>query len=128
MKQLNEVTLIGNLTRAPEARVTPNGNPASKITIATNRTYTNSEGQEVTETQFIPCEIYGANADFVNRYMTTGRYVYFRGRLQISSYEKNGETRYFTSVVGRLDPLDKKPESVPAEQPAPEEEQEYIPF
>lgn len=122
----NEVTLIGRLVADPEARTTPSGNQASKLRVATNRYYTNSAGEKVEEVEYHTVDVYGGNAEFCNRYLRKGRFVHVSGRIKTTEYEQDGTRKWYTSIIGRVDPLDPKPQD--ASEPLYNERSEEIPF
>jgi single-strand DNA-binding protein len=93
---VNEVTLLGNLTRDPEVKHTPKGDAILKITIATNRSYKqNDEWKEVAE--FHNVEKWGAEK--LAEYLRKGSKVYIKGRLQTDQFEKDGVKTYYTKIV-----------------------------
>jgi single-strand DNA-binding protein len=98
---LNKVMLIGNLGRDPEVRTTPSGQPVANFTLATNRRWTDREGnrQEQTEWHRIVC--WGKQAEIAGQYLRKGKQVFVEGRLQTRSWEdrKSGEKRSTTEVV-----------------------------
>ena len=102
MKSLNQVTLLGNLTRDPELRYTPNGNPVIGFSIATNRQWTNKETQEKQEfVDYHDIVFWGKAAEIISQYIRKGSKILVQGRLQTRSWEgKDGIKRYKTEIVG----------------------------
>lgn len=95
---LNRVILIGNLTRDPELRYTPNGVAVTTFTLAVNRPYTNQSGER--EADFINVVAWRQLADLCANYLRKGRQAAVEGRLQTRSYEnKEGRKVYVTEVV-----------------------------
>ncbi len=98
---LNKVMLIGNLGRDPEVRTTPSGQPVANFTLATNRRWTDREGnrQEQTEWHRIVC--WGKQAEIAGQYLRKGKQIYVEGRLQTRSWEdrNSGEKRHTTEIV-----------------------------
>lgn len=98
---LNKVMLIGNLGRDPEVRTTPSGQPVANFTLATNRRWTDREGnrQEQTEWHRIVC--WGKQAEIAGQYLRKGKQIFVEGRLQTRSWEdrNSGEKRHTTEVV-----------------------------
>jgi single-strand DNA-binding protein len=98
---LNKVMLIGNLGRDPEVRTTPSGQPVANFTLATNRRWTDREGnrQEQTEWHRIVC--WGKQAEIAGQYLRKGKQVFVEGRLQTRSWEdrNSGEKRTTTEIV-----------------------------
>lgn len=107
---MNHVTLIGRLTRDPELRYTPNGVAVCKFTLAVDRAFSKEK-----ETDFIPIVVWQKLAEACGNNLGKGRLVAVSGRLQIRTYEKDGQKRYITEVVaGEVKFLDyKKGESKP---------------
>jgi len=92
------VILIGNLTRDPELRYTPDGTPVASFTLAVNRPFTNQQGER--ETDFIPIVIWRKQAERCSEYLAKGSQVAVEGRLQIRSYEdKDGIRRKVAEVI-----------------------------
>ena len=101
MKGLNKVQLIGNLGKDPEIRYTSEGKQVAKFSMATNRTFKNKEGESIDDTQWFNIEAWSGLAKVVEEHLTQGDRVYIEGRLKTESYEKDGETKYFTKVVAK---------------------------
>ena len=101
MKGLNKVQLIGNLGRDPEIRHTLEGKQVAKFTMAANRTFKNKEGESIDDTQWFNIEAWSGLAKVVEEHLTQGDRVYIEGRLKTESYDKDGETKYFTKVVAQ---------------------------
>ena len=99
MASLNKVFLIGNLTRDPELRYTPNGKAVVNFGIAVNRRFTDSSGEKREETCFVRVVVFGKQAESCNQYLTKGRLVFVEGRLQYRSWETNGEKRSSLDVI-----------------------------
>ena len=97
---LNKVHIIGNLANDPETRHTPSGHIVTKIVVATNRSWKNSNGEKQEETEFHNIVVWGRLAEICQQYLRKGAKVYFEGRLKTRSWEDpNGNKRYFTDVV-----------------------------
>lgn len=105
---MNNVVLIGRLTKDPETRFIPTtGTQVSTFTLAIDRDYKNRDGSITTD--FIPVELIGNSAEFVSNYITKGRLVAIQGSIRVDRYEKDGEKRSFAKVAGRrIEALDKK--------------------
>ncbi len=99
MKGLNKVQLIGNLGKDPEIRFTPEGKQVATFSMAVNRTFKNKEGESIDDTQWFNIEAWTGLAKVVEDHLKTGDRIYIEGRLKTESYEKDGETKYFTKVV-----------------------------
>ena len=101
---LNKVMLIGRLTRDPEMRYTPSGQPVTSFSIATNRYGggTDGERKEFTDYHNIVAWNIGKRtlAELVAQYTKKGSMVYVEGRLQTRSWEgQDGQKRRTTEVV-----------------------------
>ncbi len=101
MKGLNKVQLIGNLGKDPEIRYTPEGKQVAKFSMAANRTFKNKEGESIDDTQWFNIEAWSGLAKVIEEHLTQGDRIYIEGRLKTESYEKDGETKYFTKVVAQ---------------------------
>ncbi len=95
----NRVELIGNLTRDPELRYTPNGAAVCTFGLATNRTYV-SEGEKKEEVDFHRLVAWNKLAELCNQLLKKGMKVFISGRLQTRSWEgQDGQTRQVTEIV-----------------------------
>ena len=116
---MNNVVLVGRLTKDPELRYIPgSGTPVATFTLAIDRDYKNRDGSVTTD--FIPVEIMGKPAEFCANYVTKGRLVGVQGSIRVDRYETpNGEKRTFTKVSGRniqaLESKNTAPSAVPSE-------------
>lgn len=96
----NTVRLIGNLGFDPEVREIAKGRKVARISVATNETYTNSEGEKVTDTQWHTVVAWGRTADMVQRLLRKGSPIALEGRLVHRSYTgKEGIKRFVTEIV-----------------------------
>ena len=121
----NKVFLIGNLTRDPELRYTPSGIPVVRFTVAVNRPSAKSEGNEV---DFINVVAWRRLAEICGEYLKKGKPVSIEGRLQIRSYEKNGEKRTIAEVIADgMQMLGRKDESVSRQSTSPTSQNEQAP-
>jgi single-strand DNA-binding protein len=88
MASVNKVMLLGNLTRDPELRYTPQGAAVCDFALALNRSYTNKQsGQRVDEVTFIDVVAWGRTAETCAEYLKKGRQVFVEGRLQQDRWE-----------------------------------------
>ena len=95
----NRVELIGNLTRDPELRYTPNGAAVCTFGIATNRTYV-TEGERKEEVDFHRLVAWNKLAELCNQLLKKGNKVFISGRLQTRSWEaQDGTQRQTTEIV-----------------------------
>lgn len=99
---VNKVTLIGNLGDEPDLRQTQAGTSVCNMSLATNESYTDSDGNEVQNTEWHDVVAWGRLGEVCNEYLSKGSQVYFEGSLQTRSWEDNdGNTRYSTEVKAR---------------------------
>ena len=91
---MNKISVIGNVGNDPEMRYTPNGNPVTSFNVATNRRWTNAEGEQQEETEWFRVNAWNRLAETCNQYVTKGMKVYVDGRLSSSPYvSRDGEPR-----------------------------------
>ena len=99
-RSLNKVQVIGNLTRDPELRYTPQGTPVSTIGIATNRSWVDSSGQRQEETEFHRVVAWSKLAELCSQLLFKSRKVFVEGRLQTRRWTaQDGTERQTTEVV-----------------------------
>jgi single-strand DNA-binding protein len=98
-RSLNQVTLMGNLTRDPELRQTPNGQNVCSFSLALNRSYKDASGEWQEATDFIDIVAWGPLAERVSQYLTKGRRCLVQGRLQSRSWEQDGQKRNKVEVL-----------------------------
>lgn len=133
-RSLNKVQLIGNLTRDPELRYTSNGTPVCTLGIATNRNWTDSNGQKQEETEFHRVVAWSKLAELCSQLLFKGRKIFVEGRLQTRRWNSSeGDERQTTEVViddmiildnrrkddGYKDSTDLGLKDEPADEPAP---------
>lgn len=95
---LNQVVIMGRLTRDPELRRTGSGTAVASFTLAVDRDFKGQDGERGTD--FIDCVAWRNTAEFISKYFAKGRMMVAVGRLQKRDYEnKDGEKRYVTEVV-----------------------------
>ena len=132
---MNTITLLGRLTKNPEARYTSTGKAVTLFTLAVNRPYTNTDGQR--EADFINCQAWGKTAEVVGNHVSKGDRLLVEGRLQIRGYtDKEGVKRYATEVVAnRVEFIEQKKDSNVKTEASPMDdfvsvdfEQDSIPF
>lgn len=98
-RSFNQVTLMGNLTRDPELRQTPNGQNVCSFSLALNRSYKGSDGNWQEATDYIDIVAWGPLGERVSQYLTKGRPCLVSGRLQSRSWEQDGQKRSKVEVV-----------------------------
>ena len=96
----NKVQLIGNLGNNPEIITLESGKKLAKISIATNETYKNAQGEKVTDTQWHNVVAWNKTAEIIEKYLQKGSEVAVEGKLTSRSYEdKDGTKKYITEIV-----------------------------
>ena len=100
-RSFNQVTLMGNLTRDPELRQTPNGQNVCSFSLALNRSYKGSDGNWQEATDYIDVVAWGPLGERVAQYLTKGRPCLVSGRLQSRSWEQEGQKRSKVEVVAQ---------------------------
>src|SRR4029078_951795 len=98
-RSFNQVVLMGNLTRDPELRTTPNGQSVCSFSLALNRSYKSKEGNWQEATDYIDITAWGPLGERVAQYLTKGRPALVSGRLQSRSWEQDGQKRNKVEVV-----------------------------
>jgi len=125
MPSVNKVHLIGNLTRDPEVRNTPNGTAVCDISLAINRVRKGENGEKIEEVTFVDVTLWGRTAEVAGQYLAKGQPAYIEGRLQLDTWEDKatGDKRSKLKVIGEsLQLLSGPSQGAPQEQkqlPAP---------
>ena len=127
-----KVIIVGNLGRDPEMRYTPSGKPVTNLNVATNRRWTNAEGQPQEETTWFRVAVWGKQAETCNQYLSKGSRVLIEGdRIKARAYkDRDGEpaaSLEFTATRVRFLGGRGEPTEAPAGEPPIEQEGE-IPF
>lgn len=99
VRSLNKVQLIGNLTRDPELRYTPQGTPVCTFGVATNREWTDKTGQKQEETEFHRIVAWQKLAELCSQLLFKGRKVYVDGRLQTRRWTGSDNLEHQTTEV-----------------------------
>ncbi len=108
---VNKVILVGRLTRDPEVRSTSSGQSVTSIGLATNRFWTDKNGQKQEKTEFHNVVLWGRLAEIAGQYLTKGQEAYIEGRLETRSYTaKDGSERRVAEVIGENMQLGSKPQ------------------
>jgi single-strand DNA-binding protein len=130
----NKIILIGNLTKDPELRYTPQGTPVTTLRVAVNHKYKQADEMKQ-ETMFIDSVVFGKQADSCSKYLNKGSSVLVEGRLQERRWESNGQQKSKFEVIAQsVRFLSKKagmPESVSggeSDMIPPEETTDLEPF
>jgi single-strand DNA-binding protein len=136
-RSLNKVTLIGNLTRDPELRYTPQGTAVCSFGLATNRQWTTESGERKEDVEFHRIVAWNKLAEICAQLLKKGRKVYVEGRLQTRSWTEDDNLKRTQTevVISEMIVLDSKglaevsadfdiPEEKVAEEVLPEEGEE----
>lgn len=104
----NKVMLIGNLTRDPELKYTPNNTAVADMGLAVNREYQDSEGSQQEDVTYVDVTVWSRTAENCSQYLNKGSPVFIEGRLTFDSWETDeGQKRSKLKVTAqRVDFLD----------------------
>lgn len=94
---INHVVVVGRLTKKPELKFTANGTKYTQFTVATQRNFKNKDGEY--EADFINCRLWRTVAENFAKFADKGSLIGIEGRIQTSSYDKDGKTVYITEVL-----------------------------
>lgn len=121
---MNKIIILGRLVRDPEVEYTKSEKVVAKITLAVNRAFKNSDGQQ--EADFIPVIVWGKQAELIGNSCKKGHRLLVEGRLQIRSYDaKDGSKRWGSEVIaGSFEFIERKGDgsgeaSAGCQQPSP---------
>ncbi len=96
----NKVNLIGNVGIEPIITDLESGKKVARISLATNESYKNSNGEKVTDTQWHTLVAWGKTAEIVEKYVNKGKEIAIEGKLTSRSYDdKEGNKRYVSEVI-----------------------------
>lgn len=114
MPNFNKVFLMGNLTRDPELRYTPQGTAVTNLRMAINRRFRNKVGEQKDEVCFLTVVVWDKQAELCNQYLHKGSPLFVEGRLQSRSWQDNaGNKRNVLEVrAERIQFLGTKPTEV----------------
>ena len=95
---INQVTLVGRLTKDPELRSIGNGKHVLSVVVAVTRPFKNQNGEK--DADFVRCTIWNRNAETTSEYCSKGSLVGVTGRIQTRNFEQeDGKRQYLTEVV-----------------------------
>ncbi len=94
---MNNVSLIGRLTKDPELRNTADGTAVCSFSLAVRRGFKNANGEY--DADFINCSAWRNTAEFVSKYFKKGQQVGICGQIRTRKWDDNGTTRYSTDVI-----------------------------
>jgi single-strand DNA-binding protein len=97
---INKVILVGRLGQDPKLTYLPSGSPVAEMSVATDESYKDREGNKVDRVEWHRVKVFGRSAEFCNNYLSKGRLVYVEGTLRTRSWDdQQGQKRYTTEVV-----------------------------
>ncbi|MDO8668729.1 MAG: single-stranded DNA-binding protein [Candidatus Buchananbacteria bacterium] len=97
---LNKAIIIGNVTADPEVKNTPSGQSVSSFSVATNRMWTDKQGQKQTQAEFHNIVAWGRLAEIVGQYLTKGGLVMVEGRIQTRNWtDQQGVKHWKTEII-----------------------------
>ncbi len=96
---VNKVIIVGNLGQDPEARFTPQGTAVTNLSIATNESWKNQEGEIQDRTEWHRVVMYGKMAETASEYMRKGSMVYVEGRLRTKEWEDQNQNKRKTTEI-----------------------------
>ena len=128
-RSLNRVQLIGNLTRDPELRYTPNGTAVCTFSIATNRSWTTDTGEKKDEVEFHRILAWNKLAELCSQFLTKGRKVFVEGRLSTRSWNAQDGTQKQTTeiVISDMILLDSRREGTQEQTEEVSQEEKQLP-
>ena len=99
---VNKVILIGNLGSDPETKFTPSGAAVANVSLATNESWTDRNGEKQERTEWHRLVFWRGLAEIVGKYLKKGSKIYVEGRLETRSWDdQSGQKRYTTEIVVR---------------------------
>jgi single-strand DNA-binding protein len=102
-RSLNKVMLIGNVGNDPDVRTTAGGTRFAKLSLATNRTFKDRNGQQQEKTEWHRLTFWDKMAEVIERFVKKGDRLYVEGRLEYSTTkDDNGQERYWTDIVNEM--------------------------
>ncbi len=97
---LNRVYLLGNLTKDPEVKDLPSGSSVTNFGMATNRSWSDKQGQKQETVEYHAVVAFGKPAEIIGKYLKKGSLVLIEGRIQTRSWDaQDGQKKYKTEIV-----------------------------
>lgn len=97
---LNKVFILGNLTRDPETKATTGGTTVCRFAVASNRMWTDKNGQKQQKAEFHNIVAWGKLGDICAQYLQKGRLVFIEGRIETRNYvAADGVKKYWTEII-----------------------------
>lgn len=108
---------IGNLGKDPDSRFMADGKAVCNISVAISEKYKDKNGEQKEVTEWVNVVFFGKLAEIASSYLTKGSQVYVEGKLKTEKYEKDGQTRYVTKIIGEKMQMLSKSEGRPKKAP-----------
>ena len=107
---VNKIFIVGRLARDPEIRYTQNGSAIANMTVATDESFTGSDGNKVERTEWHRVTVFGKAAENCGNYLGKGSLVHVEGSLATRKWQdQNGQDRYTTEIKAqRVQFLDRR--------------------
>ena len=100
MPNFNKVILVGNMTRDPELKHTPNNKSVANFGVAVNHKWKNSDGETQNDVTFVDCDAWGRTAEVITEYFQKGKPILVEGRLKLDQWQdRDGNNRSKLKVV-----------------------------
>jgi single-strand DNA-binding protein len=128
-KGFNKAILMGNLTRDPETRTTPNGQSVTGFTLAVNRTWRGQDGNSQESVSYIDCVAWGKSGEVIAQYLQKGRALLVSGHLEQRSWEdkESGQKRSKVElIVEDFNFVDSRGAATTTDQPKPSKKDEDV--
>jgi len=135
-RSINQVVLMGNLTRDPDLRQTPTGQNVCSFSLALNRSYKDQAGEWKEVTDFVDIVAWGPLGERVAQYLSKGRRCFVQGRLQSRSWEQDGQKRSKLEVLandvtfldsrGASDESDSSPDQPVEKKASPKKKEDVV--
>jgi single-strand DNA-binding protein len=100
-RSFNQVVIMGNLTKDPDLRTTPNGGSVCSFSMALNRNYKDTNDEWTEATDYVDVVAWSSLAERTAKYISKGRPVLVHGRLQSRTWEKDGQKHSKVEVVAQ---------------------------
>ncbi|MAG44988.1 single-stranded DNA-binding protein [bacterium] len=124
---LNKAFILGRLTRDPESKTMPSGQAVANFSMATNRVWTDDQGQKQERTEFHNIVAFRRLAEICSQYLKKGSLVLIEGKIQTRSWDdqQTGAKKYWTEIVADNMQMGPRSQGAPAQAqsaPAPSKE------
>lgn len=118
---VNDLTLIGHICANIELKHLENGTPVCSVSLATNKTWKDANGEKQEDTQFHNLVFWRANAENAANWLKKGSLIYVKGEISYRDYEKDGVKRYQTDITvltfRKLEKSEKSSDNFPSTEP-----------